>query len=241
MLTYVIRRLLYSIVVLFAASVLVFWGMSLVTSPIGFLRMQPGISEQTIHNIEQRKHLDRPIYVRYGYWMKDVVTNKFGTETINDTPIFPDLKRAMGHTLQLVIVAELLAILLAVGIGVYSALRQYSVFDYTATTASFRWSGNTRLLARAHAAGAVREHLPRWFDVRIFYRRRSERASIPVTGLRFAPRPCAAPRVCRSSCSWWPASRQLLSVHARLDARGRQCGLRANGTRQGPRQSAKSR
>jgi peptide/nickel transport system permease protein len=39
--------------------------------------------------------------------------------------------------MQLVIVAELLAILLAVGIGVYSALRQYSVFDYTATTFSF--------------------------------------------------------------------------------------------------------
>ena len=43
----------------------------------------------------------------------------------------------MKNTLQLVLVAELLAILIAVGIGVYSALRQYSVFDYTATTVSF--------------------------------------------------------------------------------------------------------
>ncbi len=168
MLTYVIRRLLYSIVVLFAASVLVFWGMSLVTSPIGFLRMQPGISEQTIHNIEQRKHLDRPIYVRYGYWMKDVVTNKFGTETINDTPIFPDLKRAMGHTLQLVVVAELLAILLAVGIGVYSALRQYSVFDYTATTASFVGLA-IPVFWLALMLQVLFVNIYLWFDVRIFY------------------------------------------------------------------------
>ena len=43
----------------------------------------------------------------------------------------------MKNTLQLVIVAELLAILVAVAIGVYSALRQYSAFDYTATTFSF--------------------------------------------------------------------------------------------------------
>ena len=43
----------------------------------------------------------------------------------------------MKNTLQLVIVAELLAILMAVVIGVYSALRQYSAFDYTATTFSF--------------------------------------------------------------------------------------------------------
>ncbi len=168
MLTYVIRRLLFSVVVLFAATVIVFWGMSLVTSPIGFLRMQPNISEQTIHNIEQRKHLDRPIYVRYGYWMKDVVTNKFGTETINDTPIFPDLKRAMGHTLQLVVIAELLAILLAVGIGVYSALRQYSVFDYTATTASFVGLA-IPVFWLALMLQVLFVNIYLWFDVRIFY------------------------------------------------------------------------
>ncbi|HEX5029755.1 MAG TPA: ABC transporter permease [Gaiellaceae bacterium] len=168
MLTYVIRRLLYSVVVLFAASVIVFWGMSLVTSPIGFLRMQPNISEQTIHNIEQRKHLDRPIYVRYGYWIKDVVTNKFGTETISDQPIFPDLKRAMGHTLQLVVVAELLAILIAVGIGVYSALRQYSVFDYTATTASFVGLA-IPVFWLALMLQVLFVNIYLWFDVRIFY------------------------------------------------------------------------
>ena len=137
MLTYVIRRLLYSTLVLFAASVLVFWGMSLVTSPIGFLQMQPNISQQTIQNISERKHLDEPIYVRYGYWVGDMFTNKFGTETISDLPIWPDLQRAFGHTLQLVIAAEVIAILLAIAIGVYSALRQYSVFDYAATTFSF--------------------------------------------------------------------------------------------------------
>ena len=184
MLTYVIRRLLYSIVVLFAASVLVFWGMSLVTSPIGFLRMQPNISEQTIHNIEQRKHLDRPIYVRYGYWMKDVVTNKFGTETINDTPIFPDLKRAMGHTLQLVVVAELLAILLAVGIGVYSALRQYSVFDYTATTASFVGLA-IPVFWLALMLQVLFVNIYLWFHVRIFYVANLSGVD-PGTGLHFA-------------------------------------------------------
>lgn len=168
MLTYVIRRLLYSLVVLIAASILVFWGMSLVTSPIGFLRQQPNISEQTIRNIEKRKHLDRPIYVRYGYWVKDVVTNKFGTETIDDQPIFPDLKRAMGHTLQLVVVAELLAILLAVGIGVYSALRQYSVFDYTATTASFVGLA-IPVFWLALMLQVLFVNIYLWFDVRIFY------------------------------------------------------------------------
>jgi peptide/nickel transport system permease protein len=166
--TYVIRRLFYSLLVLIAASILVFWGMSLVTSPIGFLRLQPNFSEQTIQNITERKHLDEPIYIRYGYWVKDMVTNKFGTETVSDLPIWPDLQRAMGHTLQLIVAAELLAILLAVAIGVYSALRQYSAFDYGATTFSFVGLAMPVFwLALMLQILFVNIYL--WFDVRIFY------------------------------------------------------------------------
>ena len=168
MLTFVIRRLLYSTVVLIAASILVFWGMSLVTSPLGFLQQQPGISEQTIQNISERKHLDEPIHVRYLYWVKDMFTAKFGTETVSDQPIWPDLKRAMGHTLQLVVVAEILAILIAVCVGVYSALRQYSAFDYTATTFSFvGLAVPVFWLALMLQILFVNVYL--WFDVRIFY------------------------------------------------------------------------
>jgi ABC-type dipeptide/oligopeptide/nickel transport system permease component len=47
-LTYVIRRLLYGSAVLFAASMLVFWVLSLVTTPIGFLRMQPILSSGVV-------------------------------------------------------------------------------------------------------------------------------------------------------------------------------------------------
>src|SRR5438477_12441284 len=43
----------------------------------------------------------------------------------------------MGHTAQLIITSELLAILLGIGIGVFSAVRQYSFFDYTFTSFSF--------------------------------------------------------------------------------------------------------
>ena len=168
MLTYVIRRLFYSILVLFAASILVFWGMSLVTSPVGFLEQQPGVSQQTIQNIKERKHLNEPIYVRYGYWVKDVFTNKFGNETVSDLPIWPDLQRAMGHTVQLIVAAQLLAVLLGVGIGIYTALRQYSVFDYAATTFSFVGLAMPVFwLALMLQVLFVNIYL--WFDVRIFY------------------------------------------------------------------------
>jgi len=137
MLTFIVRRLLYSVVVLVAASFIIFSFVSLVSDPLAFIRMTPDVSEQTLKNLEDRKHLTEPIPVRYLYWVQDALTNQFGTQTVSDRPILPDLWRVMKNTIQLVVIAELLAILVAVGIGVFSALRQYSAFDYTATTFSF--------------------------------------------------------------------------------------------------------
>jgi peptide/nickel transport system permease protein len=137
MLTYVIRRLLYSVVVLIATSMLVFVFVAKSGNPLAALELAPRVSRVTVENVKERKHLDEPIYVRYGYWVKDAFTNNFGTTLLDDRPILPDLWRAMKNTLQLVLAAEILAIILGVSIGVFSALRQYSVFDYSMTTASF--------------------------------------------------------------------------------------------------------
>ena len=138
MLTYVIRRLLYSIVVLIAASFIVF---ALVAKgagdPLASLRITPNVDQANVERIAEEKHLNDSVFVRYGYWAKDATTNQFGTTLLTNKPILPDLWRVMKNTLQLVFIAELFAILLAIGIGVLSALRQYSKFDYTATTFSF--------------------------------------------------------------------------------------------------------
>lgn len=168
MLTFVIRRLLYSVVVLLAASFIIFTFVSVSGDPVAFLRMQPTASEVTIQRIEERKHLNEPIPVQYVYWLKDMLTNQFGTTTIGDRPILPDITRVMGHTLQLVIAAELLAILVAVGIGVYSALRQYSVFDYSATTFSFVGLA-TPVFWLALMLQVLFVYIYQWTGVRIFY------------------------------------------------------------------------
>jgi peptide/nickel transport system permease protein len=136
-LTYVARRLLYSVAVLIAASFLVFFFVTISGDPIAGLRITPNVSPESIADISERKHLDDPIVKRYWYWVQDAVTNKFGTTLLDNRPILPELWRVMKNTLQLVIIAQLLAILVGVGIGILSALRQYSAFDYSATTFSF--------------------------------------------------------------------------------------------------------
>ena len=127
MVTYIIRRLLYSVLVLIAASFLVFTFVAKgAGDPLGPLRVAPNVDLEGLERIAEEKHLNDSVFVRYGYWAKDAVTNNFGDTLLTNKPILPDLWRVMKNTLQLMIVAELLAILIAIGIGVLSALRQYS-------------------------------------------------------------------------------------------------------------------
>jgi len=135
--TYILRRLLYSLPVVIVASILIFLGMSAVTDPLSQLRLIPNLSQQTLENIIVRKHLDQPVMIQYWFWLKDAVTDGFGGTMISDQPIWPDLWRAFKQTFQLVVVAESIAVVLAVVLGVLSAKKQYSFFDYTTTTISF--------------------------------------------------------------------------------------------------------
>jgi ABC-type dipeptide/oligopeptide/nickel transport system permease component len=137
MVTYIIRRVLYSIPVLFAASLLIFVGVSEVGDPLAPLRVNPKIPQRTLDAFISAKHLHDNIFVQYFYWLKSAVLHGFGNPLLVNEPIWHDLVRVIPHTLQLVIGAELLALLIGVSIGVFSAIRQYSFFDYVATTASF--------------------------------------------------------------------------------------------------------
>ena len=138
MVVFVVRRLLYSIPVLFAASILIFVSVTAVGDPLAQLHQDPRISDVTFQLVTERKHLDESIAVQYGYWLKDAVTNWFGTPLLQPgSRISDDLKRVIPHTLQLILLSEFFSLLFGISIGVYAAVRQYSLFDYSATALSF--------------------------------------------------------------------------------------------------------
>jgi peptide/nickel transport system permease protein len=137
MLTYITRRILYSIPVLIISTFLSFTFVSLAGDPTANIRQNPQFSVVTYRNLQHKYHLDRSIPVRYGYWMKDVVENKLGISLVTSQPIWPDIKRTMGHTAQVIILAEILALILGISVGIFSAIRQYSLFDYFFTSVSF--------------------------------------------------------------------------------------------------------
>jgi peptide/nickel transport system permease protein len=134
---YIMRRLMSSVLVLFASSFLMFTMVSLAGDPLSELKLNPLLSKETIERQAEEKHLNDPIPVRYAYWVKEATTDKFGTPLLINEPIWNDLKRIIPHTLTLVVAAELISLFVGVSIGIYSAIRQYSLFDYASTTLSF--------------------------------------------------------------------------------------------------------
>jgi peptide/nickel transport system permease protein len=134
---YVIRRLLYSIPVLIVSSFLIFTFVATTTDPLEAAKMQPNVNRAAIALIQRQNHLNDPVIVRYGYWVRDAFTNGFGRSILGERKILPDMMSRLTVTLQLVIAAWLLALILGIALGVYSAIRQYSIFDYSLTAGSF--------------------------------------------------------------------------------------------------------
>jgi peptide/nickel transport system permease protein len=137
MLTYIVRRILYSIPVLIISTFLSFAFVSLAGNPTLALKANPRFSQHTVDLIAARYHLSDPIPIRYWYWVQDVFTHKLGTSLTTLHPIWPDVSRALGHTAQLILLTEILALTLGLAVGIYSAIRQYSLFDYSFTAFSF--------------------------------------------------------------------------------------------------------
>ena len=137
MLTYIVRRILYSIPVLFASTFLSFIFVSYAGNPLANLRANPKIPASTIHNVIIQNHLNVAVPLRYFYWVRDVFTQKLGHSLLTSQQIWPQITSALGHTAQVVLLAWVIAFVLGCAVGIYSAIRQYSFFDYSFTSLSF--------------------------------------------------------------------------------------------------------
>ena len=137
MLSYAARRILYSVPVLFLSTFLSFAFLSLAGDPRQNLLSNPNVSRVHYHALYFKYHLNASIPLRYWYWVEDVFAHRLGRSLLTSQPIWPDLSRVLGHTLQVVILADAMALVLGVAVGVLSAVKQYSFFDYVFTSLSF--------------------------------------------------------------------------------------------------------
>lgn len=135
MITFITRRVLYSIPVILVASFILFWAVRATFDPLAKLRLAQ--DPTALAREVERLGLDRSIPEQYFLWLRSMVVGDWGVSTRTGTPVLPLIGEALWPTLQLAFWGLLIAVLIAGGVSVYSAVRQYSLGDNLLTGASY--------------------------------------------------------------------------------------------------------
>ncbi len=90
----------------------------------------PQASAEAVQNLREELGLDQNIFVQYAIYLKDVVQGDFGTSYAYNEPVTTLIWKRFPNTVLLSLFALVLALLIGIPVGVVSATRQYSIFDY---------------------------------------------------------------------------------------------------------------
>ena len=128
-----LRRLLVAVPVVLLATLTVFLLVSARGDPLRDFRHRPSVSQETIRNLEHEYHLDKSKPEQYVLWLADFVRGDWGTSFRTERSVSAMVGEAAWNSFLLVGTAVVLSAVLALLIGVVSAVRQHSAFDYAAT------------------------------------------------------------------------------------------------------------
>ena len=130
---YIVKRLLLMIPTLLGVAVLIFFLMRVVPGDIVELRLAGESAFAQKENLDKeraRLGLDRPLWEQFLTWMLGIVRLDFGTSMWTGAPILEEIKLRAALSFQLAVMATIIAVVLAIPMGVVAALKQDTWVDY---------------------------------------------------------------------------------------------------------------
>jgi len=134
---YVIRRIIQSIPLIVGITIISFFIAQLAPGNPLRLMINPSSTPQEIAEAEARLGLDKPIIVQYFNWLKNVASGNLGYSIKNGRAVLGVILERLPATLLLTITSWILGFAVAIPLGVYSAVRKYSIADYALTVFTF--------------------------------------------------------------------------------------------------------
>jgi peptide/nickel transport system permease protein len=139
---YVIRRIIYTIVIALGVVTITFVLLRVgPNSPADKYLANMSIKGQDVAQItaaiEARYGLDKPLWEQYGNYVLNLFQGDWGWSFSTSMPVIELIKKHWIYSFQLVLLSTVLAAILGILIGIYSAVKQYSKIDYTVTFLSF--------------------------------------------------------------------------------------------------------
>ena len=138
MANYIIRRLIQAVPLLLLISIIIFGLLRLTPGgPLARFENDPTISQEDLNRIRAEMGLDDPIPVQYGRWLSATLKGDFGESYTAHRPVIEMITERLPNTLKLMSVAFAVTLLVAIPVGVISAVKQYSWFDHLVTAVAF--------------------------------------------------------------------------------------------------------
>ena len=138
MANYALRRVLQSIPILFILSILLFAMVRAAPGgPLSTAYRNPNVTKEQIELLKKQLGLDRPLPVQYVSWLGDLLRGDMGDSIKFRRPVSEMIAERIPNTLVLVGVSFLVTLIIALPVGIISARKPYSFFDYIATTLTF--------------------------------------------------------------------------------------------------------
>jgi peptide/nickel transport system permease protein len=142
MLRYAFGRLVQAIPLLILVTIVSFGIMQLAPGgPLSAMQRNPHVTAAQLARVEHDLGLDQPSYVQYFHWFIGMLHGDWGYSLSTGDPVLTMIGEHLGNTLILVVSAFFLSLVLAIPLGILSAVKRYSLLDYIFTFASFvAWS-----------------------------------------------------------------------------------------------------
>ncbi|HSB66306.1 MAG TPA: ABC transporter permease [Anaerolineales bacterium] len=135
---YAIRRILQAIPILIILSVLLFAMVRAAPGgPLSTAYRNPNVTKEQIAILKKQLGLDKPLPVQYVNWLGDMLRGDMGESIKFRRPVSEMIAERIPNTLILVGVSFLVTLIIALPVGILSARKPYSIFDYIATTLTF--------------------------------------------------------------------------------------------------------
>ncbi len=128
--SYILKRLLLGILVLFGVITITFVITRIIPSDPAAKWAGPRATPEQIEAARIELGLDEPLYVQYGKYIHDLVKGDFGHSLRSRQPVSAELKAHIPATIELVLLSTVIAILLGIPLGIYSAKRKDQWLDH---------------------------------------------------------------------------------------------------------------
>jgi len=135
---YVVLRVLQGILVIWIVTLMVFTILHLTPGdPVDLIVGEANVTHAQREEIRHFWGLDKPVHVQYLLWLRNIVHGDFGVSvSFGGRPVSDLLRAAAPNTLKLNALALLFSLIVAIPMGIFAAVKRYTIFDASATIAS---------------------------------------------------------------------------------------------------------